>query len=119
MARVKAGTTTRKRHKKVVKLAKGFRGRAKNCFRIAVQKVEKALQYAYRDRKVRKRQMRSLWIQRINAAARGHGLTYSEFIHGLSLANISLDRKILAEMAVSDPTGFEAIAEKSKTVISK
>ena len=90
MTRARSGKVTRNRHKKILKLAKGFRGRAKNCFRIAVEKVEKALQYAYRDRKVRKRSMRALWIQRINAAVRGFGITYSVFIHGLKKLNIAM-----------------------------
>ena len=114
MARVKAGTTTRARHKKIIKMAKGFRGRAKNCFRIAVQKVEKALQYAYRDRRVRKRDMRALWIQRINAASRLHSLAYSTFMNGLKLANIELDRKVLSELAVEDKAVLTKIVEGLK-----
>ncbi len=112
MARVKAGTTTRKRHKKILKLAKGFRGRAKNCFRVAVQKVEKALQYAYRDRKARKRNFRALWVQRINAAVRMNNMTYSRFIDGLNKANITVDRKILSDIAVHNPKSFQNIVEK-------
>ena len=114
MARVKAGTTTRARHKKVVKLAKGFRGRAKNCFRVAIQKVEKALQYAYRDRRNRKRDMRGLWVQRINAASREHGMTYSQFMHGLSVAGIKLDRKILADIAVRNSEDFAQLVAQVK-----
>jgi large subunit ribosomal protein L20 len=114
MARVKAGTKTRARHKKIIKLAKGFRGRAKNCFRIAIEKVEKALQYAYRDRRTRKRDLRSLWIQRINAAARHHGLTYSQLIHALAVANISVDRKILADMAVNNSGDFAQLVAQAK-----
>jgi large subunit ribosomal protein L20 len=119
MARVKAGTTTRARHKKIIKMAKGFRGRAKNCFRIAVQKVEKALQYAYRDRRVRKRDMRALWIQRINAAARKHGMTYSRFMHALEVSGISVDRKILADMAVHNQDDFAKLVEKVQGTVSK
>jgi large subunit ribosomal protein L20 len=114
MARVKAGTTTRARHKKIIKLAKGFRGRAKNCFRVAIQKVEKALQYAYRDRRNRKRDMRGLWVQRINAASREHGMTYSQFIHGLSVAGIKLDRKILADIAVRNSEDFAQLVAQVK-----
>jgi large subunit ribosomal protein L20 len=114
MSHVKRGVTKRARHKKIIKLAKGYRGRAKNCFRVAIQKVEKALRYAYRDRKVRKRDFRGLWIQRINAAVREHGLVYSQFIKGLKLANINLDRKILADLAVKEPEAFKQIVEKVK-----
>jgi large subunit ribosomal protein L20 len=114
MARVKAGTTTRARHKKVVKLAKGFRGRAKNCFRVAIQKVEKALQYAYRDRRNRKRDMRGLWVQRINAASREYGMTYSQFMYGLSVAGIKLDRKILADIAVRNTEDFAQLVAQVK-----
>jgi large subunit ribosomal protein L20 len=119
MARVKRGVTSKARHKKILKLAKGFRGRSKNCFRIAVEKVEKALQYAYRDRKVRKRDFRALWIQRINAAVREHGMVYSRFINGLSLASIELDRKILSNMAIKEPETFKAIVDKVKEALSK
>lgn len=111
MARVKRGVTTHARHKKVLKLAKGYRGRAKNCYRIALQRVEKALQYAYRDRRNRKRDFRSLWIIRINAAVREHGLTYGRFMHGLKLAGIDLNRKILAEMAVNHKDDFAKLVE--------
>lgn len=114
MTRARSGKVSRNRHKKILKLAKGFRGRAKNCFRIAIEKVEKALQYAYRDRKVRKRDMRSLWIQRINAAVREHGLTYSTFMNGLKKSNIDIDRKILADMAAQDSNGFVEIIHKAK-----
>jgi len=119
MARVKAGLTTKKRHKKILELAKGFRGRAKNCFRVAVQKVEKALRYAYRDRRNRKRDLRGLWIQRVNAAVRLHGLNYSKFINGLNLAGITIDRKILSDIAVHEPEAFKAIVEKAKDALSK
>jgi len=114
MARVKRGVTTHARHKKVVKQAKGYRGRGKNVFRVAVERVEKGLQYAYRDRRVRKRNFRSLWIQRINAAARLHGLTYSQFINGIKSAGIELDRKVLSDLAVREPEAFKALAEQAK-----
>lgn len=117
MSRVSRGTNVKARHKKVLKLAKGYRGRSKNCFKIALQRVEKALQYAYRDRRNKKRDMRGLWIQRINAAVRGYGLIYSKFIDGLIKANIMLDRKILADMAVNEPTAFELIVNKVKAVL--
>jgi large subunit ribosomal protein L20 len=117
MSHVKRGVTARARHKKILKLAKGYRGRAKNCFRVAIQKVEKALQYAYRDRKVRKRDFRGLWIQRINAAVREKGLIYSQFINGLKIANIIIDRKILADLAVREPDVFSKIIEKVKLTL--
>ena len=119
MSHVKRGVTKKARHKKILKLAKGYRGRAKNCYRIAIEKVEKALQYAYRDRKVRKRDFRGLWIQRINAAVREQGLIYSQFINGLKLANINLDRKILADLAVREPNTFSQVIEKVKIVLKK
>ncbi|CAK8163487.1 50S ribosomal subunit protein L20 [Candidatus Xenohaliotis californiensis] len=112
MARVKCGVTTKARHKKFIKLAKGYRGRAKNCFRTARLAVERAAQYAYRDRRNRKRQMRALWIQRINAAVRQHGLVYSQFINLLSKANISLDRKSLSEMCINQPNAFSVLVKK-------
>src|ERR1700739_3856130 len=112
MARVKRGVTSHAKHKKVLEQAKGFYGRRKNTIRAAKAAVDRAGQYAYRDRKVRKRQFRSLWIQRINAAAREHGLTYSRFSHGLELAGIDIDRKVLADIAGNDPAGFKAIADK-------
>lgn len=111
MALAKNGTVSKKRHKKILKMAKGYRGRSKNCFRIAIERVEKGLQYAYRDRRTKKRDFRKLWIQRINAAARSHGLVYSQFINGLKLANIELDRKVLADLAVREPEAFQKIAE--------
>ncbi len=119
MSHVKRGVTKRARHKKILNLAKGYRGRAKNCYRIAIEKVEKALQYAYRDRKVRKRDFRGLWIQRINAAVREQGLIYSQFINGLKLANIGLDRKVLADLAVKEPSAFLKIVDKVKTTLQK
>ena len=117
MARVKRGVTTHARHKKIIKQAKGSRGRAKNCFRIAVQRVEKNLQYAYRDRRNRKRQFRGLWIQRINAAVRAFDLTYSTFIHGLTKAEIEMDRKVLADLAAQDPSAFESLVNKVKAAL--
>jgi large subunit ribosomal protein L20 len=114
MARVKRGVTARARHKKVLKLAKGYRGRAKNCFRVAIEKVEKGLQYAYRDRRNKKRDFRALWIQRINAAVREHGLVYSQFIRGLKLAGIELNRKMLSELAIHDQATFTKAVEAAK-----
>lgn len=113
MARVKRGVTTHARHKKIIKMAKGSRGRAKNCFRTAIQRVEKSLQYAYRDRRVRKRNFRALWIQRINAGAREHGLTYSRFMDGLSKAGVAVDRKILADLAVREPSAFKTLVDQA------
>ena len=110
MSRVKRGVTTHARHRKVIKQAKGYYGRRKNTIRVAKQAVEKAGQYAYRDRKVRKRTFRALWIQRINAAARLHGLTYGRFIDGLNKAGIELDRKVLADIAVHEPATFQSLA---------
>ena len=108
--RVKRGFKARKRRKKVLSLAKGFRGGRSKLFRTATDAVDKALMYAYRDRKARKRDFRRLWITRINAAARMNNISYSKFIHGLKLANIELDRKVLAELAISDPSGFTHLA---------
>lgn len=112
MSRVKRGVTARARHKKVIEQAKGYRGRRKNVYRVAKQAVIKAGQYAYRDRRQRKRQFRALWIVRINAAAREHGLSYSRFMEGLRKAGIELDRKVLAGLAVSDKTAFALLAEQ-------
>lgn len=117
MSRVKRGVTKKARHKKILKMAKGYRGRAKNCFRVAIEKVEKALQYSYRDRKVRKRDFRALWIQRINAAVREQGMIYSTFINGLKLAKIDLDRKVLADLAVREPQVFGEIVAKAKKAL--
>lgn len=114
MAHVKRGVTSRARHKKTLDAAKGYRGRRKSTIRIAKQAVEKAGQYAYRDRKVRKRQFRALWIQRINAACRLEELTYSRFMNGLKLAGIELDRKVLADLAVREPEAFSAIIAQAK-----
>jgi len=118
MSRVKRGVTKRARHKKVLKMAKGYRGRAKNCFRVAIEKVEKALQYSYRDRKVRKRDFRALWIQRINAAVREQGMIYSTFINGLKLAKIDLDRKVLSDLAIKEPAVFQEIVAKAKKALA-
>jgi large subunit ribosomal protein L20 len=109
--RIKRGFKARRRRKKVLKLAKGFRGGRSKLYRTAADAVDKALMYAYRDRRARKRDFRRLWISRINAAARMNNLSYSKFIHGLKLANIELDRKVLAELAVSDPSGFTQVAK--------
>jgi len=117
MPRVKRGVTARARHKKILALAKGYRGRRKNVFRIAKQAVMRAGQYAYRDRRTRKRVFRSLWITRINAATREHGLTYSRFIAGLNKSAIGLDRKVLAELAVNDKPAFAAIVARVKAQI--
>lgn len=114
MTRTTAGKVTKQRHKKILKLAKGYRGRAKNCYRIAIEKVEKALRYAYRDRKARKRDFRGLWIQRINAAVREHGMVYSQFINGLKKASIDIDRKVLADLAVRDSEAFGHIVAQVK-----
>jgi large subunit ribosomal protein L20 len=114
MARIKRGVTSKARHKKILKMAKGYRGRAKNCIRIAIERVEKALSYAYRDRRVKKRDFRSLWIQRINAAVREHGLVYSQFISGLKKAGIDLNRKMLSEIAIHNPKSFSKIIENAK-----
>ena len=112
MARVSRGVTARARHKKVIKRAKGYYGRRKNVFRVAVQAVERGMQYAYRDRKKRKSDFRGLWIQRINAGVRLHGLTYSQFISGLKKSSIEIDRKILADLAVNQPEAFKALVDK-------
>lgn len=118
MPRVKRGVTAHARHKKVIALAKGYRGRRKNVYRVAVQAVTKAGQYAYRDRRQKKRQFRALWIARINAAARLNGLSYSRLINGLSKASIEVDRKVLAELAVNDAAAFSHLAEKAKSALA-
>lgn len=118
MARVKRGVTAHARHKKILARAKGYRGRSNNCYRIALEKVEKALQYAYRDRRVRKRNFRALWIQRINAAARLNGLTYAKFMHGLTRSGVALDRKVLADLAVREPEAFKGLVEKAQSAIA-
>ena len=114
MAKVKRGVITHARHKKVIDAAKGYYGRRKNVFRVAKQAVDKARQYAYRDRRVRKRDFRSLWLQRINAAVRDHDITYSQFIFGLSKTDFELDRKILSEIAISEPETFNEIVNAVK-----
>jgi large subunit ribosomal protein L20 len=118
MARVKRGVTSHAKHKKVLEQAKGFYGRRKNTIRAAKAAVDKAGQYAYRDRKIRKRVFRSLWIQRINAAARLEGFTYSQFVHGLDLAGVDIDRKVLSDIAGADPVGFKAIADKVRAALA-
>jgi len=119
MARVKRGVVSHARHKKVLEMAKGFRGRRKNTIRVAKQAVDKSLQYAYRDRRTRKRNFRALWIQRINAATRLHGLTYGNFVHGLKLAEIDLDRKVLADLAVREADAFKALVEQAQGALAK
>jgi large subunit ribosomal protein L20 len=117
MARVKRGVTSHAKHKKVLKAAKGFYGRRKNTIRTAKAAVDKSLQYAYRDRKNRKRNFRALWVQRINAATREHGLTYARFIDGLNKAGIEIDRKVLSDMAIHEPQAFAALVAKAKTAL--
>jgi large subunit ribosomal protein L20 len=117
MARVKRGTTTKARHKRILEQAKGYYGRRKNTIRIARQAVEKAGQYAYRDRKVKKRSFRALWIQRINAAVRAEGLTYGQFMHGLKLAGVDLDRKVLADIAMHEGAAFSAIIAQARAAL--
>jgi large subunit ribosomal protein L20 len=117
MARVKRGVTTHARHKKVVKLGSGYRGRSSTNFRIAIEKVEKALRYSYRDRKAKKREIRSLWIVRINAAVREQGLTYARFMNGLKKAGIELDRKQLSELAIAEPKAFTALIETAQKAL--
>jgi large subunit ribosomal protein L20 len=119
MARVKRGVTAHARHKKVLGLAKGYRGRSSTAYRVAIERVEKALQYAYRDRRNRKRDFRALWIQRINAGAREHGLTYSQFMHGIKLAGLELDRKVLSDLAVREPEAFEAIVATARSALAQ
>ena len=118
MSRVKTGVVRRQAHKKVIKAAKGFRGRRKNTIRVAKQAVEKSLQYAYRDRRNRKRAFRALWIARINAGARANGLSYSRLIAGLKKANVEIDRKVLANLAVNEKAAFTAIVEKAKASLA-
>ncbi len=119
MARVKRGVTTHARHKKVVKMGKSYRGRSSTNFRIAIEKVEKGLQYAYRDRKNRKRDFRALWITRINAGCREHGLKYSQFMNGMKLAGIMLDRKQLSELAMNQPDAFKAVVQQAQAALAK
>src|SRR3546814_3934443 len=117
MARVKRGVTAHARHKKVIDKAAGYYGRRKNVFRVAVQAVEKGLQYAYRDRRNRKRDFRALWIQRINAGVRQHGMTYSVFMNGLKLAGIELDRKVLSDLAIREPAAFKQIVDQARAAL--
>ena len=119
MSRIKRGTTTRAKHNRILDQAKGYYGRRKNTIRIARQAVEKAGQYAYRDRKVKKRNFRALWIQRINAAVRAEGLTYSQFMHGVKLAGIELDRKVMADLAMNEGGVFAAIIAQAKAALPK
>ncbi|MTI44097.1 LSU ribosomal protein L20P [Roseibium hamelinense] len=118
MSRVKRGVTAHARHKKVLKAAKGYYGRRKNTIRVAKQAVEKAGQYAYRDRKAKKRTFRSLWIQRINAATREHGLTYGRFIDGLNKAGVEVDRKVLSDLAIHQPDAFKALVDKAQGALA-
>ena len=119
MSRIKRGMTAHARHKKILSMAKGYRGRNKNVFRVAVEKVEKGLQYAYRDRRAKKRSFRALWIQRINAATRLHDMTYSRFISGLIKAGIELDRKVLADIALKEPKAFAKLVQSAKAALNK
>ena len=119
MARVKRGVTAHARHKKIINMARGYRGRSKNTFRAAIERVEKGLQYAYRDRRARKRTFRRLWIQRINAGARQHGLTYSQFMNGLKKAGIEIDRKVLSDIAVREPESFKALVEQAESALAQ
>ena len=119
MARVKRGVTTHARHKKIVDMAAGYRGRASTNFRIAIEKVEKGLRYAYRDRRRKKRDFRGLWIQRINAGVREHGLTYSQFMHGVKLAAIDIDRKVLSDLAIREPEAFGAVVAQAKAALDQ
>src|SRR5512134_223534 len=117
MARVKRGVTARARHKKTLDLAKGYRGRSKNTYRAAIEKVEKGLQYAYRDRRAKKRNFRALWIQRINAAVREHGMTYSAFVNGIARAGIEIDRKVMADLAAREPAAFRALVDQAQAAL--
>ena len=117
MARVKRGVTTHARHKKIVDMAAGYRGRASTNFRIAIQKVEKGLRYAYRDRRRKKRDFRGLWIQRINAGVREHGMTYSQFIAGIKRAGIEIDRKVLSDLAIREPSAFKSLVDQAKAAL--
>ena len=117
MSRVKRGVTAHARHKKILAMAKGYRGRNATVFRVALEKVEKALRYAYRDRRNRKRTFRALWIQRINAGVRLHGLTYSRFMDGLKKSGVALDRKVLADLAICEPEAFAALARQAQAAL--
>ena len=118
MARVKRGVTTHARHQEMVQLGKGYRGRASTNYRVAIEKVEKALRYAYRYRRAKKREFRALWIQRINAGVREYGLTYARFINGLHLAGIELDRKVLSDMAAAEPVAFKALVDQVQAALA-
>src|SRR6478736_4587225 len=117
MARVKRGVTTHARHKKIIDMAAGYRGRASTNYRIAIEKVEKGLRYAYRDRRNKKRAFRGLWIQRINAGVREHGLTYSKFMNGILKAGIEVDRKVMADLAAREPAAFKALVEQAQAAL--
>jgi large subunit ribosomal protein L20 len=117
MARVKRGVTAHARHKKILDLAKGYRGRGSKAYRVAIEKVEKGLQYAYRDRRNKKREFRSLWIQRINAGARLNGLTYSQFMDGLKKSGIEVDRKVLSDIAAQEPDSLRLLVDQAKTAL--
>ena len=117
MGGVKGGVTPNARHRKVIKQAKGYQGRGRNVYRVAIERVEKALQYAYRDRRMQKRTFRGLWIQRINAGARQHGLTYSQLMNGLKKAGIELDRKVLSDLAVREPAAFKSLVDQAQAAL--
>ena len=117
--RVKGGVVTRRRHKRLLKLSEGFKGRRRNCYRLAKLAVQRSLKYSYRDRRVRKREFRALWITRVNAAARVCGLSYSRFIRGLAQAGIELDRRVLADIAMRDPNMFAAVAEQARSALER
>ena len=119
MARVKRGVTTHARHKKVLELAKGYRGRGSKAYRVALEKVEKGLRYAYRDRRNKKREFRALWIQRINAGARQNGLTYSQFMDGLKKSGIEVDRKVLSDIAAQEPDSFKLLVDQAKAALGQ
>nr|WP_298688314.1 50S ribosomal protein L20 [uncultured Dongia sp.] len=119
MARTKRGVTSHARHKKVLEMAKGYVGRSSTNFRIAIEKVEKGLQYAYRDRRAKKRDFRGLWIQRINAGVREHGLTYSQFINGVKRAGIEVDRKVLSDLAIHEPAAFAVLVKQAQEALQK
>ena len=118
MARVKGGASSHARHKKVLDMASGYRGRSKSSFRVAIERVEKGLQYAYRDRKVRKRNFRALWIQRINAGARENGMTYSQFMSGMKHVGIELDRKVLSDLAIREPEAFKNLVDQAQAALN-
>jgi large subunit ribosomal protein L20 len=118
MARVTSGTTAKARHDKVIKAAKGYYGRRKNVFRVAKQAVDKAREYSYRDRRVRKREFRALWIQRINAAVRLHGMTYSQFMNGLKRAGVEVDRKVLSDLAIHEPGAFKTLVDQAQSALA-